>query len=404
MRIATILSSAALAAVCLPDLAAQGRDSAPLTAGNRAFCADLHRILAAGHAGEDVAFSPLSIRTALAMLRAGATGETREQIDSGAHFTLPDARLAAAFTERLAAIRPPVREDSPADFELEIANAAWVRTGFQLRDGYARRIRTGFDAAIDELDFGADLEASRRTINTWVERHTAGRVQHLIGEGLLSERTRVVLTNAVWFRAPWSARLWLEPASRPFHAPGGEVECTFVGGHAVLRHARVDGTTIVELPYRGGRFVMVFVLPGAGVDLPSVEAKLDGATLGGWLEALEAVQGERIELTFPRFELRSTLALITPLRQLGIRRVFTSQAELDRIAAERLTVSAVVHQAFVRVDEKGSEAAAATAELGRIKATLPDPAPEIRIDRPFLFAIVERAGNTVLFFGRCARP
>jgi serpin B len=149
---------------------------------------------------------------------------------------------------------------------------------------------------------------------------------------------------------------------------------------------------------------MVFVLPNADLGLPGLEGKLDGERLGGLLASLRAQRERVVDLKLPRFEMRTAVPLTTPLRELGMKRAFQPSAEFGAIADERLCVSDVVHQAFVRVDEKGAEAAAATAVILRKSAALPEAAVQLVLDRPFLFAIVERQSGMVLFFGRCAQP
>jgi serpin B len=402
---------AALCAAFLPPLAAQAGDplaaDRPSAAGNHAFAADLHRSLVRAAPDQDLAFSPLSIRIALAMVRAGAEGETRAEIDRVLRFSGDDAALGAgwrAFESGLRARQLHPGDGAPPRFEYGRADAGWVDRRLGLRSAYVERLRSTFGAEFAAVDFADAPEAARARINAWVAERTAQRIPALLEPGDVDAGTALVLTDALRAAGAWQTPLQVLP-TRTFHGLAGDrTDVPFVGGRMRLPFHAGEGATAVALPVEGGALAMVLVLPREGTTLAGFEAGLDGDALGEIVGGLAAPgAAASVDLALPRFEQRSPVVLNGALQALGLRRMFTSAAELGGIAEEPLAVSLVRHEAFVRVDEHGMEAAAATA-VGVKRGSAPGGEPQVfHADRPFLFALVDRASRLAIFVGRIVR-
>jgi len=361
---------------------------ASLAAAGDDFDFDLYRRLAARDG--NLFFSGYSIRTALAMTAAGARGKTAEEM--AAVLGLADDEAA-----RAKALRAKLRGSE--EFELATANAIWPQAGFALEQPFVDSLRENWGAAVLAVDYRGATEAARVRINTWVEERTKERIRDLIQPGILDADTRLVLTNAIYFKAPW-----IQPFSEratapaPFHlADGSAVDVPTMQVVSQFRCARTGGATVVELPYRGGAS-MVIAMPDSMDDFA-----LDGKTASAMQAAL---RGEMLRVHLPKFKATFTFDAVETLQAMGMKAPFSAAADFSGITTEdKLAISNVIHKAFVAVDEKGTEAAAATAVvMKRGAAAAPEEPRDVRIDRPFLFWIGHRPTGTVLFLGRIVDP
>lgn len=382
--------------------AASPSDVGRVVAGDTAFAIDLLR---GSYEGRNLVLSPFSITTALGMLEAGARGETRSEMAAALHETLPDATLHPARGALVAAVDTPPRrlpEGGATPFSLSAVNAVWVQRGYDVRAEYLDLLSRSYDAGTFFLDFAGDPEAGRNAINEWVADKTANRIEDLVPPGVLDTLTRMILTNAVYFKANW-----LDPFD-PADTTGGvfdvvdgsPVSVPFMRAGLTIPFLETPELTLARLPYVGDASMTV-VLPRG-----NMETLLDGLTP----ESLDtATAGVRlVDLSMPRFEYRSPLLLSSTLRALGMTSAFVpppgpGTADLTGIVERReLYVQEVVHQGFISVDERGTEAAAATAVV--IGATsAPQPAT-LTLDRPFLFLIRHDPTGEVLFAGILADP
>ena len=388
--------------VAPPDPAALAR----LARGSNEFGFDLYRRLR-GTPG-NLVISPASLTTALTMAWGGAAGETAAQIGKVLHQAGP-ADAAMATSGRLArSLQDPAR---PVVFR--IANQLFVERSYPLVPGYLAKTRTDFGAAAEPVDFKGAPERSRARINHWVEEQTAKRIQDLVPPGGVTASTRLAIVNAIYFLGDWAVpfeRASTQPA--PFHATPAEARdvptMNRVGG---FRVAHKDGVTAVELPYKGRGMSMLLLVPDALDDLAAFESTLDAARLEALVAALK---GERVWLSLPRFEVRPSrsLSLADDLAALGMPLAFDpGAADFTGMAnppspAQRLVIARVFHKGFVKVDEKGTEAAAASAILMAETAAIAGGPPPLRIkvDHPFLFLIRDDASGLVLFLGRVTDP
>jgi serpin B len=384
----------------MPAVAAADQET--LGAGNRAFAFSLYQQLRSQDG--NLFLSPYSVSTALAMTYAGAAGQTAQQMASALHFDLQAATLHAAFDATALALESRGQAAKGKDnqpFALHVVNQIWGQQGFELRPAFLDTLAESYGAGLFLLDFEADPEAARVSINDWVSMQTAMRIEELIAKGVLDTATRLVLTNAIYFNAAW--HLPFDPKKTQdgsFAAPSGEVVAKMMQQTAALRYAEGDGYQAVELPYDEQKLDFVAVLPAAG-RFDEIESGFDDALLQAVLSALS----ERMTaVTMPRFQYRTAFDLGDPLKMLGMLDAFDgSVADFSGIDGARdLFIQAVVHEAFVAVDEAGTEAAAATAVvIGTTSA--PEPA-SITLDRPFLFAILDQPTGQILFLGRLVDP
>lgn len=386
-----------------PDASAD--DVAALAAGNRAFAADLYAVLA-GASGDNLAFSPLSIRIALAMTYAGAEGTTAVQMADALRFGIFGDRLHAAYNALDQALEarnaefPPGPDGVERSVELAVVNALWGQQGFSFEDDFLRTLAAQYGAGMHLVDYVEATEAARAAINEWVASETSERIPELIGPGVLSQLTRLVLTNAVYLDATWASPF--DPdRTRPGDftlLDGSVVSADLMRATLSVPYAEGENWQAVELPYVGDELAMLVIVPDAGA-FPAVEASI--------AERLEAsdVAPQQVALALPRFEFRSQSGLVGPLRELGMVDAFdTTLADFSGMTGERdLFISDILHEAFIAVDEQGTEAAAATAVVMDLRSAPADPIV-LEIDRPFLFALRDRATGTVLFLGRVLDP
>lgn len=353
---------------------------------------------------ENLFYSPLSVAEALGLVYAGAAAETATELRDAFQFPSDAAALGQQLRSFEQRLTDQAGEDPP-HFTFTIANAAWVQSGFTLRDAYRRTVAESFAAQVAAVDFQSSPEAATRTINQWVARQTNDRIRELMNPASIRPETRLVLTNAVYFLGSWE-RPFDQQLTRPgpFTTAAGEsVEVPLMRQTARFRYAEFDGGQVIALPYKGETLELVAVLPTEGQPLRALESTLTPARLEEWIAAL---QPERVHVVLPKFTVKWRDQLNQPLKALGVRAAFDPQAaDLDRIALDaQLYVALVVHEAFVTVDEQGTEAAAATGVGIAITSIDPQRPKAFIADRPFLFLIRERTTGAVLFVGRLVQP
>jgi serpin B len=374
---------------------------AEVARGNRAFALSLYRVLAAEEPG-NLFFSPLSIATAFGPVTAGAAGETRSAIARALHFPVAGPGLHPALAGLSRAL---AREGDGAT--LVIANALWVKHGFEILPAFRETARRDYGAQLVSLDFGRNPSGAANAINAWVNERTRRRIPQLVDASGFDETTRLVVTNAVYFLADWQAQFRAgATAPGPFRlGDGSSVQAPMMRQQHPFRHHDGGSFTAIDLPYRDPRLMMTVLLPKTVDGLPALERDLDAARLDRTLSALDAAEPVQVDLMLPKLELRTTYELGAPLAALGMGIAFTNRADFTGItAAEPLAIDSVVHKTFLRVDEKGTEAAAATAV--EIVATSAPAPPRLRFhaDHPFLFLLRDRETGAILFLGRIVRP
>jgi serpin B len=365
---------------------------------------------ARGDAEGNFAISPASITLAFDMVYGGARGETAAEMARVMGISGDPAEVHDAAGRVLARWNDPDREA----YELRVVNRLFGEQTFRFEQDYLTLTRTEYAAPFEGVDFLNDPDTQRVHINQWVADQTAERINDLLPPPAITSDTRLVLVNAVYFLGTWVEQFDPDDtADEPFTmADGSTANVPLMRQTTRLKHARLDGVTVVELPYRGGQpgapdLVMDLIIPDEPSGLDAVESRLSNEVFSRWVAAPRPGQ---VRIVMPRFEMKAKLTLADHLKSLGMRLAFDeTAADFTGIGRPpepdmRLYISQAFHQTFVKVDEEGTEAAAATAVVMALGGGPPPEPIEIRADQPFLFAIREPRSNTILFMGRVVDP
>ena len=374
-------------------------DLAALVDGNTEFALDLYDRLRDDDG--DLFYSPLSISLALAQVYAGASGTTATEMAETLSFTLPSADLHHAFNgldQLLAARGEGAAGQDGEGFRLNLVNAMWGQQDYHFLPEYLDTLAINYGAGLRLVDFVSAPEASRQTINDWVSEQTAERIQDLLPDGSIDSTTRMVLTNAIYFNAAW-----LHPFDETatvdgdfYGRDGTTARKPLMSVTEEFDYTAGPGYQAVALPYDGDELAMLVVVPDEG-RFDEFEAGLDGDTLAAVREDLAA---RWTRLTMPKFESAGEFSLKDTLAAMGMPSAFADEADFSGITGDRsLVISDVVHKSFIAVDEAGTEAAAATGVIG-VTSIVDEEPLEFRIDRPFIYTIIDQETGAVLFLGR----
>ncbi|WP_203338673.1 serpin family protein [Nocardioides limicola] len=361
--------------------------------------------------GDNLALSPYSIAVALAMTGNGADGRTADEM----YDVLGLDRDALneglnALTQLIDALAgDQTRADgSEAELELEVANALFGHHQTVWATDFLTTLGEYYGAGMRTVDWVGDTEGARQQVNEWTAERTRDRIPEIVPEDAVDALTRLILVNAIYLKAPWEEPFEVD-STRPrlFRLADGE-RISVESMWAMLDHssyAAGDGWRAASMPYAGGGAAMTLLLPEVGREADARALVTDGR-LG---EVLDALGPERVELTWPKFEFTSDVPLKQTLIDLGMPTAFTPAADFlamtspETPADERaLMITDVLHQAFVAVDEEGTEAAAATAVVMGL-TSMPTYTPLV-LDRPFWFLIHDTTHGTPLFIGHVADP
>lgn len=382
--------------------------------GNTQFALALYEKLRAGDG--NLFFSPYSVSTALAMTYAGARGETERQMAEAMWYP-----TSAPVLEKLGVAGKPMTAEEFAGafgriirdlnarggtdaYELRVANALWGQQDFAFLDAFARLVEAEYGGRIRNVDFVAATEKARRTINTWVEEQTNGKIKDLISQGAIGPMARLVLTNAIYFKGNWARQF---DEDRTHDAPftlldESKVQVPMMNQKARFGYAEADNLQVLQLPYVGDELSMVILLPKATDGIGRLEQQLTAENLARWLDDLRE---REVIVSIPKFKMTSKFSLESVLRSMGMGQAFTGAADFSGMTGRRdLFISAVIHQAYVDVNEEGTEAAAATGVVMKLTSAMPDRTPVFRADHPFLFMIRDNTSGSILFFGRVSDP
>jgi serpin B len=372
--------------------------AAQIVEGNNAFAFELYHAIMAG-VSENLIYSPYSIWLAFSMLYAGAQGETEAQMAKALHFLPQETQHPAlnAVDQRLRALgEAKASEEEGAPFRLSQANAVWGQQGYSFRQPFLETLAAQYGAGLRTVDFQASPESAREAINTWVAEETAGRIEEIAPPGSLDSTTRLVLANAIYFKAGWAYRFDpADTADGPFILLDGS-QITVLQMHLQIRldYTQGEGYQAVRLPYVDDTVDMWIILPALG-RFESIQGQLSA----GWLEQVrkQAAAWEVI-LTLPRFAFESGLPLTARLKEMGLANAFCPAQDFSGILeGGGLCIDDALHRATITVDEEGTEAAAAT--IAEILVSKVEEV-EMTVDRPFMFAIVTREAGLILFLGR----
>jgi serpin B len=365
------------------------------------FASRLYDKLAATQAGKNLFLSPFSIQVALAMCAVGARSQTRK--------VMADLIGAPANVEeqnrQYAELLKSVNGAGERAFELTTANALWGQQGYRFKPDYRKAVADFYDGAFNEVNFVTAPDVAVRTINAWVSDKTHQKIKELINRDLITADTRLVLTNAIYFKGQWQELFRKNRTSdEDWYGPAGTRKVPMMHQRGGYLYCEYDGFQAIDLPYKGDQLSMLVMLPRKKDGLASLEAQF---ATGAAYRKLTARLGyeETIILSLPRFKMETEFALKPVLCALGAQLAFTDEADFSGIGEEALKISQVVHKAFVEVNEEGTEAAAATGVAMMLCGMRAAPTPKVfQADRPFLFFIRDRNTNAVLFSGRVLDP
>ncbi|XP_015278263.1 PREDICTED: serpin B4-like [Gekko japonicus] len=399
-----------------------------LSAANTEFCLDLCKELSKQNAGENIFFSPMSLSASLAMVMLGAKGNTEAQMEKVLHFneiktsgyghssetskeqpeaTKPQCEKPGGVHSQFQALLSQISKPTN-DYEFSIANRLYGAKGFEFVKQYVRRTKELYHSELERVDFLNAAERARRTINSWVESQTNGKIQDLFPAHTLDPSTVLVLVNAVYFKGKWLSRFKKEYTEElPFWSNkkmSKKVPMMFQHGKFKLARIQDPPVKVLELPYEGEELSMVIMLPEDGACLEQLESSLTYKKIEEWTSSAN-MRPCKVNVYLPRFKLEEKYKLNAALQSMGMTDAFMKgKANFTGISENMgMAVSNVTHKCFIEVNEEGTEAAAATGvEIVPKSAQFP---LEFKADRPFLFFIINNiAAKSILFFGKYLSP
>jgi serpin B len=377
--------------------------------GLQRFGTDMYDVLAGQVGDANLVFSPASIVTALAMTYAGAAGTTAEEMAATLHFTLVGDALHQTFNSLDAALESRTwqgksTEGADEGVLVKTANSLWAQKDLVFEQIFLDTLAANYGAGVRLVDYKTAAESARKAINEWVAGETNDKIPELIPEGMLDSLTRLVLVNAVYLDATWANQF--DPhstADGQFTTLAGQtVTVPMMNQESSFPYATGDGWQAVELPYLRDELSMLVIVPDGG-RFAEVESNLATGLIDETIDGLS--EGTEVNLTMPKFEFRTQAGLNDILKALGMTSAFDPlTADFSGMTAqEKLYISDVIHEAYIAVDEEGTEAAAATAVVMRLTSAPVEVVP-LKLDRPFIFALRDRATGALLFLGRVTDP
>lgn len=383
------------------DSQGEGRTMSAVVTGNNQFAADLYAHLKDKTSG-NLFFSPYSVSAALAMTYAGAAGETGKQMADVLHFVVPEQELH----EAMARFRENLLADKKKGYQLRVANRLWGQKGVEFLPEFLQTTGKDYAAELGAVDFARNTEGARQEINRWIEAQTAERIKDLLTPGVLDPSTRLVLTNAIYFKGNWQEKFGKNATKdTPFHVSANkDVTVPMMHQTETFGYRAAGDLQVLEMPYTQGELSMIVLLPKEIEGLPHLEKKLTQANLQDWTKGLRR---QKMIVYVPRFKMTSQFGLKSTLQAMGMTLAFGEKADFSRMSrSEQLFISAVIHKAFVDVNEEGTEAAAATGVIMAPTAApfRPEEPPVFRADHPFLFLIRDNQTGSILFMGRVTNP
>jgi serpin B len=366
---------------------------------NTAFAVDLYNQLKMTDG--NLFFSPFSISTALAMTYAGARECTATQMADALHFAEKPDHLHRAMGDLISQLNAVQKE---TEVELSVANAIWAQKGYQFLDEFLRIVRESYQAELNQVDFSTAAEAARLAINTWVEQQTNQKIKDLMPPGVLNALTRLVLVNAIYFKGFWDnpfkprdtrdMEFWLLTATA--------VKVPMMHQKHRFGYWENDWLQVMEMPYKDESMSLIVLLPKEKTGITDLEQKLNFENMAAWQSRLRK---RKIIVFLPKFKIESQFSLSRTLSSMGMPDAFDpDRADFSAMVGKKeLYISAVIHKAFVEVNEEGTEAAAATGVVVGVTSIAPSP-PIFKADHPFVFFIRDNASQSILFFGRVLNP
>ena len=386
--------------ISLPEPKPKLADINNVVEANNQFALDYYSQLKEKDSG-NIFFSPFSISSALAMTYEGAKGQTAEEMQSLFYFPADDnlrrTEYAAIFDEL---------NKGDKKYKLSTANALWAQKDYQFLKEYFDGVEKYYGGKVTNLDFKKDPESSRITINNWVENQTNDKIKDLIPPGIINAVTRLVLTNAIYFKGEW-VRQFNENDTREENfrtSKDSYVKASMMrrtDEEATFNYVENDKLQILEMPYSGEELSMLILLPKDD-NLKGLENSITVDQLSKWKKDLEE---QRVKIFIPKFKFETKSFMAKTLKEMGMPVAFSDSADFSGMTGKKdLKIDEVIHQAFVEVNEEGTEAAAATAVIMAAGLSKEPKIPVFRADHPFIFLIQENNTGNILFMGRVVNP
>jgi len=350
-------------------------------------------------------YSPYSIFQALLMTAAGAEGATASQMATvlGVDLNNPEIHNLMNALNKALTTQPEYLQSDAQPLTFNIANAVWAQKDFHFEQSFLDTLSANYNAGLKLVDFNKPEDA-RALINLWVAAQTNNKIQELIPEGLLDQMTRMVLTNAIYFKGAWSNQFEEKDTEDGSFTllDGSSKTVPFMHGNFTLSALVSDKIQAIRLPYEGGTYAMAAIMPLE--NFADFEAQLTAADLEQLLNSLQS-SSAMVDLSMPKFQAESRFGLGEILAGLGMPDAFDAQkADFSGMTGKPdLMISSVLHQATIDVNEEGTEAAAATA-VAMSLTSMPGQSYTIRLDKPFIYVIYETTTNTITFMGRVVNP
>ena len=376
-----------------------------LKEGSLRFAVRMYHELSGEHKG-NLFFSPLSMQAALAMTYAGAKGATAAEMAHSLDYPLDADKTIAEFGALLTRLsKPKLGRDNKPAYQLNVVNALWGQTGYPFAEEYTDKMNKVMAAKLESFDFGQP-EPARKRINDWIDQQTNHRIVDAIPQRGITPLTRLVLTNAIYFKSGWADEYFKAENTKKavFHAPGNDVEAELMHTNREFIYAENDACQIVGIPYKDDVLRFILVLPRKNDGLADLERQLTPAKLQQWMGTLSS---PHVELALPRFKFENSISLKPALQKLGMLKAYDVSADFSGMLATPLDgfyIGEALHKSFVALDENGTEAAAATALMMKAEAMEEPERVTVTADHPFLFLIDHPETGEILFMGRVDNP
>ena len=360
--------------------------------------------------------SPWSISSALVMTYEGAKGTTAQEMAKAMRFSTDEMARRTSFAKIANTINTP-----SANYELNTANALWAQKDFTFLPTYFDTVGKYYGGKVTNLDFKQNTEGSRVTINTWVEKQTKDKIKDLLPKGAITPDTRLVLTNAVYFKGMWAEAFKKENTQEEDFNTEFQVQCIKAPCYPILRPVKVSmmhktekfdyfedaNVQVISMPYKGNELSMIVFLPKlVNKHYVNLTEKFS-ADASYPAKIMNSFDFGKVIVSLPKFKFEKGLSLVPSLQQLGMNEPFTDKADFSGMNGEKgLAITDVIHKAFIDVNEEGTEAAAATGVIVGVTSMPmdPKPIPEFRADHPFIFVIQENSTGQILFMGKVNDP
>jgi len=393
--------------ISLPESKPKLSDIKNVVDANNQFALDYYSKLKSKDSG-NIFFSPFSISSAFVMTYEGAKGQTADEMRSVFYFPEDSNLRRTEYTSIFDEINKGDKK-----YKLSSANALWGQQDYQFSRDFFDNVEKYYSGKATNLDFKKDPEGSRITINNWVENQTNDKIQNLIPSGIIQPLTKLVLTNAVYFKGEWVKQFNKnDTREENFRTSnGGTVKTQMMqrtDDKAIFNYAENSNLQMLEMPYSGDELSILFLLP-KNDNLTKLEGILSTKNISDWKNDLEE---QRVKVYIPKFKFETKYFMADDLKAMGMPLAFSDSADFSGMTAtgkKDLKIDEAIHQAFVEVNEEGTEAAAATAVVMIPPGAAPGPhkepkIPIFRADHPFIFLIQKKSTGDILFIGRVVNP